>query len=86
VTTLVQIGQSSDQGTGLEIRWPSPSVPSGGRTERSFKGQVTFLGGDTSYTTTTDDLARYQDYMTSQYYIGLKEGKPVTVSKNPKQK
>jgi hypothetical protein len=85
VTTLVQIGQSTDQGTGLDVRWPNPNVPAGGRSERSFKGQVTFVGGDNSYTTTTDDLARYQDYLMSQYYIGLRDGKPVTVSTSPKE-
>jgi hypothetical protein len=83
VTTLVEIGKQSEQGTGLNIVWPSPNVPVGGRTERTFQGQATFLGSDYTYTTTTDDLSRYQDYLTSQYYIGLRDGKPVTVSKNP---
>jgi hypothetical protein len=84
VTTLVEIGQQTEQGTGLDIAWPNPNIPSGGRTERAFKGQATFLGDDHSYTTTTDDLAKYQDYLMSTYYIGLRDGKPVTVSKNPK--
>jgi len=84
VTTLVEIGQQSDQGAGLDIRWPDANVPPGGRTERAFKGQVTFLGDDYTYTTTTDDLNQYQDYMLSQYYIGLRDDKPVMVSKNPK--
>jgi hypothetical protein len=83
VTTVVEIGQQSEQGTGINLRWPNPAVPAGGRTERSFKGQVTFLGDDYSYTTTTEDLATYQDYMTSQYYIGLNDGRAVTIRKNP---
>lgn len=83
VTTLAEIGQQSEQGTGLDVRWARPNVPPGGRTERAFKGQATFLGGDYTYTTTTDDLSTYQDYLTSQYYIGLKDDKPKTVSKNP---
>ena len=84
VTTLVEIGQQTEQGTGLDIHWSDPNIPTGGRTQRSFKGQATFLGDDHTYTTTTDDLAQYQDYLMSTYYIGLRDGKPVTVSKNPK--
>jgi hypothetical protein len=86
VTALVQIGQQSDTGTGSDIRWPNPAVPGGGRTEQSFQGRVTFLGDDYTYTATTDDLSQYQDYLTSPYYIGLKDGKPVTISKNPPKK
>jgi hypothetical protein len=86
VTSLVQMGQQSDKGTGSAIRWPNPNVPAGGRIEQTFKGQVTFLGGDYTYTSTTEDLAQYQDYLTSQYYIGLRDGKPVAVSKNLPQK
>jgi hypothetical protein len=84
VTTLVEMGQQSEQGSGSNVLWPNPNVPGSGSTERAFKGQVTFLGDDYTYTTTTDDLAQYQDYLTTQYYIGLNDGKPVTVSKNPK--
>jgi hypothetical protein len=84
VTTLVEMGEQSEQGGGLNVLWPDPNVPAGGSTERAFKGQVTFLGDDYTYTATTDELARYQDYLTGQYYIGLNDGKPVTVSKNPK--
>jgi hypothetical protein len=81
---LAEIGQQSEQGTGLNLRWPSPIVPAGGQTRQAFKGNVTFLGGDYTYTTSTDEAARYQDYMTSQYYIGIRDDKAVTVSKNPK--
>jgi hypothetical protein len=83
VATLIEIGQHSDQGTGMDVDWPNPLVPAGGRVERAFKGQVIFLGDDYSYTSTTDDLSKYQDYLTMQYYIGLRDGEPVTVSKNP---
>ncbi len=84
VTVLAQMGQQTAQGTGLDVRWPNPAVPSGGRIEQSFEGKVTFLGGDYTFTTTTRDLSQYQDYLTGQYYIGLKDGRPVTVRKNPK--
>jgi hypothetical protein len=83
MTTLIEIGQQSEQGTGTDVDWPNPIVPAGGRVERAFKGQVIFLGDDYSYTTTTDDLSKYLGYLTMQYYIGLREGKPVTVSENP---
>jgi hypothetical protein len=83
VTSLAAIGQQSQQGTGTSVLWPQPAVPPGGSTERSFRGQVTFLGGDYTYTATTTDLAEYQAYLTGQYYIGLRDGKPVTVSQNP---
>lgn len=83
VTTLAQIGAESQTGTGSNVRWPQPFVPQGGQTEQAFKGRVTFLGDDYTYTTTTQDLNQYQDYLTSQYYLGLSEGKPFTVSKNP---
>jgi hypothetical protein len=85
VTSLVQLGQQSDQGTGSSIRWPNPTVPSGGRTETSFKGQVTFVGDDYTYTTTTEDVGQYQGYLTDRYYIGIRDGKPVSVSQNPTQ-
>jgi hypothetical protein len=83
VTSMVQLGQQSQQGSGLDVRWPSPAVPAGGRTEQAFQGRVTFLGGDYTYTTTTTDLSAYQSYLTNQYYIGLRDGKPVSVSQNP---
>lgn len=84
VTTLVPIGQQMEQGIGAKVLWPNPDVPVGGRTQGAFKGQVTFLGGDYSYTVTTEDLNQYQEYLSSTYYIGLKNGKPVAISKNPR--
>jgi hypothetical protein len=83
VVTLVQMGQQSKQGSGMNVSWPNVNVPAGGRSEQAFQGQVTFLGDDYTYTTSTEDLNKYQDYLTGQYYIGLRDGKPVTVSKNP---
>jgi hypothetical protein len=85
VLTEVELGQQVQQGTGPSIRWPNPAVPSGGRTEQAFEGTVIFQGDDYTYTTSTDELSVYQDYLTSQYYIGLDDGEPVRVSKNPKQ-
>ena len=84
VSAEVELGQEVRQGTGASVRWPNPAVPAGGRTERAFQGTVTFQGGDGyAYTATTGDLATYQDYLTGQYYIGLDDGKPIRVSKNP---
>jgi hypothetical protein len=83
VTTMVQVDQQSQQGTGYEILWSQVSVPQGGRTEQAFEGQVTFLGDDYTYTVSTTDPAQYQDYVTGEYYIGLDDGKPFTVRKNP---
>jgi hypothetical protein len=68
---------------GMDIDWPTPDVPAGGRVERAFTGRVVFQGDDHSYTATTDDLIKYVDYLTRQYYIGLKDGEPVMVSNNP---
>lgn len=83
ITTPVEIRQQSEQGTGMNIAWPNPSVPAGGHVKRAFKGQVIFRGDDYFYTATTEDLGEYLEYLTRQYYIGLRDGKPVTVSKNP---
>jgi hypothetical protein len=83
VTSLVQVGQETDSGSGANVIWVEPSVPAGGRTETAFQGRVTFLGDDYTYTTTTQDLAQYQDYLTGPYYLGIRDGKAVSVSKNP---
>jgi hypothetical protein len=83
--TEVELGQQVQEGTGASIHWPKPALPSGGRTEQGFEGTVIFQGDDYTYTTTTDDLSTYQDYLMSQYYIGLDSGEPIRVSKNPKQ-
>lgn len=86
VTKLVQMGQLSEQGSGLEVRWPAANVPAGGRADQSFQGQVTFLGNDKTYTTTTQDPAQYRAYLSGQYYLGLRDGKPVAISSQPPQK
>jgi hypothetical protein len=83
VTSLVEMGTQSEQGIGMDVRWPNPRVSAGGRAEQGFKGRVTFLGGDYTYTVTTEDASQYQSYLTEQYYIGLRKGKPVSVRKNP---
>ncbi len=83
VTSLVEMGQQRDSGTGTAIRWPAPGVPAGGRSEQAFNGTVTFQGDDYTYTTTTQDVGQYQDYLTQQYYIGLRDGKPIAVRNNP---
>jgi hypothetical protein len=83
VTSLVQIGQETDSGSGTNVMWVDPNVPAGGRTERAFQGRVTFLGDDYTYTTTTQDLAQYQAYLTGRYYLGIRDGKAVSVRKNP---
>ena len=78
-STLIAMGRQSDQGAGMDVTWSNPSVPAGGRVERAFTGQVIFLGDDYFYTATTDDLSKYLDYLTRQYYIGLEDGEPMTV-------
>ncbi len=83
VATLVEMGVESRQGSELNVRWPNPRVPAGGSAERAFEGTVTFLGGDYTYTLTTDKLDSYQSYLTDQYYIGLQEGNPIMVRRNP---
>ncbi|HSJ54138.1 MAG TPA: hypothetical protein VLC52_10385 [Anaerolineae bacterium] len=82
VIAVVEVGQEVQQGEGTSVRWPNPVVLAGGRTERAFRGTVTFQGDDHTYTATTGDLATYQDYLTGEYYIGLADGKPIRVSKN----
>jgi hypothetical protein len=83
VTSFVELTQQSDQGTGTAVHWPELSLPAGGRMEESFSGQVTFLGSNHTYTVSTDDLDQYRDFLNSQYYIGLRNDRPVTVSKSP---
>jgi hypothetical protein len=85
VTSLVEMGQQSQQGNGRDVQWPAANVPAGGRSEQTFRGEVTFLGDDYTYTTTTDDPAVYQSYMTEDYYIGWRSDEPVAVSKEPPQ-
>ena len=83
VTTLVPMGQDVNQGMSRTVSWPEASVPPGGRSERGFSGSVTLEGEGYTYTTETDDLNQYMDCLTNQYYIGLDNGEPVTVRKNP---
>jgi hypothetical protein len=85
-TTQVQIGQQAEQGAGLEVTWPQPIVPQGGRADQSFAGQVVFRGDDYSITVSSKDLAEYQRYLTVQYYIGVRDGKAIQISPNPPQK
>jgi hypothetical protein len=80
VTALAPLGQMSDQGAGTAVRWLESSAPSGGRTEESFSGQVTFVADDYGFTVTTEDPQEYEQLLTGQYYIGLKNGKPVEIS------
>jgi len=83
VTNLVQLGRQSQQGSGLLILWPDPNLPSGGQTEQSFQGQVTFTGGDYTFTTTSTDPDEYRRYLSGQYYIAVRNGRPVAVSETP---
>ena len=83
VTTLVPLGELDEQGAGARVLWPSADVPAGGRTEQAFRGQVTFLGDDYRYTVTTSDPAEYERYLAGDYYIGVRDGKPVAISANP---
>ena len=85
-TTLVKLGEQIEQGAGLEVYWPQPSVPQGGRADQSFAGQVVFRGDDYSITVSSKDLAEYRRYLTVQYYIGVRDGKAIQISPNPPQK
>lgn len=83
ITSFIQLGQSCTQRGGRPIQWPQPAVPEGGRTERAFRGKVISLADDHVYTVTTEEFDQYQDYLMGQYYLGPRNGKPVTVSQNP---
>ncbi|MFC2037822.1 hypothetical protein ACFLYD_07670, partial [Chloroflexota bacterium] len=85
VTSLVQLGQQSAQGVGAGVQWAAANVPSGGQTEESFQGQVTFLGDDYTYTVTTTDPSQYRRYLEGDYYIGLRDGRPVAISDRPQE-
>jgi hypothetical protein len=80
LTTLVTLGTQTGQGEGSRVLWPSASVPEGGRAEQAFQGQVTFLGGDYTYSLTTGDPAQYERYLTQPCYLGIRNGRAVEVS------
>lgn len=83
VTSIVPLGQVSEQGAGSGIVWPASRAPSDGRTEQEFSGQVTFVGEDYRYTVTTADPNEYERLLTGQYYIGVKGDRPVGISDTP---
>jgi hypothetical protein len=83
VTTLETLGREVNQGSSTNVLWPQPQVPPGGDAERSFRGTVTFRADGYTYTTTTEDLDQYMDYLANQYYLGLRGGEAVAVRKNP---
>jgi hypothetical protein len=83
VTQLVSLGETNNQGTGFDILWPQPVLPSGGRSEQSFSGRVMFVGEDYTFTVTTTDPRQYQEYLSGQYYIAIKDGRPISVSRTP---
>jgi hypothetical protein len=59
---------------------PAPACPKAGAAEQAFQGQVTFLGGDYTYSLTTGDPAQYERYLTQPYYLGIRNGQVVEVS------
>jgi hypothetical protein len=87
VTVLAPMPVQSVQGTGLQVTWPALSIPAGGTSQQSFQASVTFVGGDGKYalTQTTDDPAQYRDWLTTPYYLGIRDGKAVTLSKEPQK-
>jgi hypothetical protein len=85
VTALAVVSQISSGGKGSEVDWPQADVPAGGRSEESFTGRVTFTGGDYTLTTTTTDPEQYRDWLTSPYYLGIRAGRAVEVTKSPPQ-
>jgi len=87
VTVLAPMPVQTSQGTGLQVTWPAVSIPAGGNSQQSFQGSATFVGGDGQYTLTqtTTDPAQYRDWLTTSYYLGIRDGKAVTLSTEPKK-
>ena len=87
VTVLVPAAQETSQGAGLQVSYPTLLIPEGGKSEQSFEASVTFSGGDGRYslTQTTTDPAQYRDWLTTTYYLGLRDGKAVRLSKQPQK-
>jgi hypothetical protein len=83
ITSIVPLGQASEQGVGAGIVWPSSRAPAKGRTEQEFSGQVTFVSEDYRYTVTTTDPDEYERLLAGQYYIGVKRDRPMGISDNP---
>jgi hypothetical protein len=83
VTALAVVSQNTSGGKGSEVAWPQANVPAGGRADESFTGRVTFTGGDYTLTTTTTDPEQYRDWLISPYYLGIRGGRAVEVSKSP---
>jgi hypothetical protein len=87
VTVLVPEPVQTSQGSGLQVQWPTLLVPEGGKAEQSFEASVTFVGGDGQYTLTrtTTDPAQYRDWLTTPYYLGIRDGRVVALSAQPDQ-
>jgi hypothetical protein len=87
VTVLVPEPVQTSQGTGLQVQWPTLLIPEGGKSEQSFEASVTFVGGDgqLKLTRTTSDPAQYRDWLTTPYYLGVRDGKVVTLSAQPQK-
>jgi hypothetical protein len=87
VTVVVATAQESSQGAGLQVNYPILLVPQGGKSEQSFEGSVTFVGGDGQYTLTqtTSDPAQYEAWLTTPYYLGIRDGRAAKLSKTPSE-
>jgi hypothetical protein len=87
VTVLAPMPVQTVQGTGLQVTYPTLLIPQGGKAEQSFQASVTFVGGDGQYTLTqtTNDPAQYRDWLTTPYYLGIRDGKAVNLSTEPKK-
>jgi hypothetical protein len=87
MTVLAPMPVQTMMGTGLDLAWPTALVPEGGTSQQSFEASVTFVGGDGKYTLTqtTSDAAQYRDWLTTPYYLGIRDGKAVTLSKEPRK-
>ncbi len=87
VSVLAPMPVQSAQGTGLQVAYPTLLIPEGGKSEQSFEASVTFVGGDGKYSLvrTTSDPAKYRDWLTTPYYLGIRDGRVVNLSTQPQK-
>jgi hypothetical protein len=87
ITVLAPMPVQSAQGTGLQVSYPTLLIPEGGKSEQSFEASVTFVGGDGKYSLvrTTSDPAQYRDWLTTPYYLGIRDGRAVNLSTQPQK-
>jgi len=87
LTVLAPQPMETLMGTGITVNWPVAPIPEGGKADQSFEASVTFVAGDGQYTLTqtTSDPAQYRDWLTTPYYLGIRDGKAIRLSKTPQK-